>query len=362
MDERGSARPLVPGNLIGTSMIVGGLVSILLWYVGRASGDFGAVDRIAMPMVVLGCFVGGVLTLRDERYMQASTMSLLLMLAAYLAATSASTMPTAAPGDQIASMAMTYGWLPFVYTGLFMASRMSVAIALSFAALLALSFASLPYLDLSDGTLRGEMVYAVVNYLLAHFVTIGMLTGFGALRRDYLRTRDRIPQLVQEATRDVLTDLTNRGEMLARLQASASFEGSPARAMSVILIDLDHFKSINDTHGHGVGDQVLRRLADLLRDSMRPTDEAARWGGEEFLVFASRSSATQATAFAERLLQKMRESSWPLELAVTASFGVAALRPGESPLAAVARADAAMYQSKAAGRARVMVAPEDRHG
>jgi diguanylate cyclase (GGDEF)-like protein len=125
-----------------------------------------------------------------------------------------------------------------------------------------------------------------------------------------------------------------------------------------MLIDLDHFKRINDTWGHSAGDDALRHFVAIAQRCMRVQDTMGRLGGEEFAVLLPRASAEQAQSVAERLRGLLADH--PLRLgadervALTASIGVTLLRPGESPDVALGRADQAMYQAKSEGRNRVV--------
>jgi len=162
------------------------------------------------------------------------------------------------------------------------------------------------------------------------------------------------------ATTDELTGLLNRREALNRLAkawANADRHGVP---LSVIALDIDHFKRCNDTHGHAVGDMVLREIAHTMRDACRTTDELCRVGGEEFLVICT-GTALDALAAAERLRSAV--ATTPIrhgssELTVTVSLGVAERAPTMlTPDDLLRIADEALYGAKAGGRNRVHAAP-----
>ena len=129
-----------------------------------------------------------------------------------------------------------------------------------------------------------------------------------------------------------------------------------------MLLDIDNFKSVNDTYGHQQGDLVLREVARVLRESSREIDEPARYGGEEMAVALPQTDLDGAYNFAERVRRRIEALELPLldgdgTLRVTASFGAASLRnSGDGKDALVAAADAALYRAKGAGRDRVMVA------
>jgi two-component system, sensor histidine kinase LadS len=159
------------------------------------------------------------------------------------------------------------------------------------------------------------------------------------------------------AQQDPLTGLNNRRAFYDRtrsLWSQAIRHGHPS---AVMLLDLDLFKPINDVHGHAHGDEVLKALANILRQSIRQGDILARWGGEEFIVFLPETRMQEAMALAERLREAIAGIRIPRETgetAVTASFGIAQLESRHITLdALIASADECLYQSKQKGRNRV---------
>jgi diguanylate cyclase len=133
------------------------------------------------------------------------------------------------------------------------------------------------------------------------------------------------------------------------------------RAFSVVLLDIDHFKNINDAHGHDVGDTVLRMIGQVLRNSLRTSDFAARYGGEEFVVLLPETDLTAAAELAERLRKHVEAADLRADSAVlhvTASFGVAAFPTSvRDANTLVKTADEMLYKAKESGRNRVEVAP-----
>ena len=157
-------------------------------------------------------------------------------------------------------------------------------------------------------------------------------------------------QLLALATTDGLTGLRNHREFHAQMEHERERAARDGTALSLVLLDVDHFKQYNDTFGHPAGDEVLKALAGLLRGQARTVDLAARYGGEEFAVLLPRTDADGANAAAERLRVAVAEHSWPAR-SVSISLGVATLWPGESPtLPLLDQADKALYHSKAVGR------------
>jgi len=171
--------------------------------------------------------------------------------------------------------------------------------------------------------------------------------------------RDFTQRLELLARTDVLTGLANRWEMTSRLEVEESRGKRHDSVFSVILGDIDHFKAVNDTHGHAAGDLVLRRVAQVMREALRAEDLCARWGGEEFLILLPETSVGQATVVAEKLGELMRANAVAWEgqsISITMSFGVVEIGPDSSVDAGIKRVDDAMYAAKAKGRNQVVAA------
>lgn len=155
---------------------------------------------------------------------------------------------------------------------------------------------------------------------------------------------------------DPLTGLENRQALESNLRTVVAQSRRTGENLVLGMIDADHFKTINDSFGHGVGDQTLKDLASLLRSGIREGDLAARWGGEEFVVVLRHCNRGDGLARFETLLKHVDEGTWTRpETAVTVSIGAAECR-GETVEAWIARADAALYQAKHSGRHRVEAA------
>ena len=189
------------------------------------------------------------------------------------------------------------------------------------------------------------------------------------LRRKSERLEELNAALERLATRDALTGVANRGSLEARLAEEGDRWWRYRQPLSVVLLDVDHFKRVNDTHGHGAGDAVLRGVAETLMGAVRKVDFVARYGGEEFVVVAPSTDAAGARILAERVRAAVAASpveaagldGAPVTVAVTVSLGVVTL-PGAPEAAALrpadllAHADKALYRAKQGGRNRAEVA------
>lgn len=189
-----------------------------------------------------------------------------------------------------------------------------------------------------------------VDYRLLWKVLLGagLLLGISFYWNRKLRRLNR--ELERLSVTDRLTGLYNRlylDEALVREIGRAERYDS---AFSVILLDVDHFKQINDAHGHPVGDRVLVRLAELLRGATRETDVVGRWGGEEFLIVCPHTDHPGAMILAENLRAEIERSAFPVIGKMTVSLGVGDYLGGDHPNDLIARVDAALYRAKANGR------------
>lgn len=155
------------------------------------------------------------------------------------------------------------------------------------------------------------------------------------------------------ASTDRLTGAYNRTKFIEIFGAELQRFSRYKAAFSVIMMDIDHFKKINDNYGHNVGDAVLVEITSVTSKMIRGTDVLVRWGGEEFVVIAPSTELNSAVALAEKLRLAIAEHSFPSDLQVTMSFGVAEIDAGDSLETIMTRADAALYKSKRTGRNKV---------
>ncbi len=154
---------------------------------------------------------------------------------------------------------------------------------------------------------------------------------------------------------DRLTGVYNRLKLDESLGAELERSNRYGNALSIILLDIDHFKAVNDTYGHQAGDKVLCRLAALFKERVRRTDILGRWGGEEFMILCPETDIASAGALAEQLRLAIEDAPFPVGGKVTVSFGVARHKGGDTVGSVISRADEALYRAKQKGRNRVEV-------
>jgi diguanylate cyclase (GGDEF)-like protein/PAS domain S-box-containing protein len=186
--------------------------------------------------------------------------------------------------------------------------------------------------------------------VIPHVDAEGNVVEILGVTRDISERKMFEAELTRLAVTDPLTGLWNRrhtSELLAADLAQAQRHG---QALSLLMLDIDHFKSINDTHGHQTGDQVLIEVAELLRDHVRATDVVGRWGGEEFAILLRYCGLPDAVVTAEKLRRRIAELAFRRLGSVSVSIGAAELQENDELASWISRADAALYQAKRSGR------------
>lgn len=212
--------------------------------------------------------------------------------------------------------------------------------------------------------LRQTMASGSVDERLLH--ADGRDDELDAMQVELARLLNRLTEqnqaLEQLAATDTLTRLANRRALHERLALEVMRQQRYAQPLSLLAIDIDHFKQVNDTWGHAAGDRVLQDLAQILCSGARQSDLVARYGGEEFIVVLPGSPREGAEAMAEHLRARVVAQRFSLPggatVPVSISIGSATLAAGESADSMLARADAALYRAKHLGRNRVCLAPE----
>ncbi len=203
----------------------------------------------------------------------------------------------------------------------------------------------------------------IVPYVLDIAVALGIAFGFFWMTATILTAR-----LEQMASTDFLTRVYNRRVFLEGCEKELVRSQKGSLCFSILMIDLDHFKQINDRFGHHAGDEVLCAVVEKMQDSIRGIDVLGRWGGEEFTVLLPGASAEAALLVAQRVRENIEKILWQgigimtgkiaQNTQVTVSIGLASFRGGDEGVADILqRADKALYAAKAAGRNRILVTP-----
>lgn len=202
---------------------------------------------------------------------------------------------------------------------------------------------------LFDGPLF-SLVFGVSQALLLTLVAASSWVG-----SELKQVRQDAAWFQRLAHHDFLTGLPNRRQVEQVLSTSVAQASRSGVSCAVLMLDIDHFKRLNDQHGHPAGDEVLRTLAARLRNELRAGNTLGRWGGEEFVVVAPYTNLSDAQKLGERLRQVVRAEPAVGNHTLTVSLGIAVYRPDDTPETLIARADRALYRAKQAGRDRLEV-------
>ncbi len=208
------------------------------------------------------------------------------------------------------------------------------------------------YMGSSREALAGAYLndWRIAPLVLCVYGLFSWLLGIWVRERDQLReTAERVDRLRKAANTDTLTGIANRRVAERALNLFATRQ----RRYAVMMIDIDHFKAINDQHGHDTGDRILQRIAEILKARMRVQDTVARWGGEEFLVIVESVTRDESASIAESLRQMIEAGTGEI-LKTTISIGVAHSETGQSVDQILKRADEGLYAAKNSGRNKVV--------
>lgn len=175
------------------------------------------------------------------------------------------------------------------------------------------------------------------------------------IMRDITIRKQMEKKLEHLAVTDALTNAYNRTKFDDVIKSEIGRVKRYSHPLSLIMFDIDHFKRINDTHGHIYGDYVLKTLTNIVKENMRETDYLIRWGGEEFIILSPNTDLNNAKVLSERIRKAVEEYSFEKNQKVTVSFGVTQFRQYDIEDTFVKRADDALYKAKEAGRNRVEV-------
>lgn len=329
----------------------------LEWWMARLS----PWDRWAYPVLWLA-FAGGAAALHWwpghdlwVRRITVVAMNGYLVLALYMALF---WYPSGPDHYQVISNLM---WLPLGYGCSFVLLRLRDALVCSGLTYVVL-FSPMAWLVWSRQlpTEPFDLTPVLSNNALAQLIYLLTLLALSRLRREYLRGREREDLLRQVAHTDPLTGVANRRALNERLVAQVGLLARGHQRLSVLMVDVDEFKPVNDRFGHAAGDAVLVELAALMSEQLRSSDQLGRWGGEEFLVLVPATPLGAAHELAERIREAVAAHPFGHGERVTVSIGVAEGLPGETPEQLVGRGDQALYAAKRDGRNRVRAAAEPR--
>jgi len=201
---------------------------------------------------------------------------------------------------------------------------------------------------------NGSLVW-IRNTIVPYYDEKGMLIKYDGLIEDITERKQLENKFERLATIDELTQVFNRTKFQEVIKIELERAKRYNHPLSMLMFDIDHFKAINDTYGHSVGDYVLQTLAQIAKENLREIDYLVRWGGEEFIIIAPETDLGRAKALAERIRTAIENYRFDQAGKITISFGVTEFKENDTEDTFIRRADDAMYRAKEKGRNRVEV-------
>lgn len=328
------------------------LLTVLLTLALNLRGGYDVFNQVALPLLALALLALTLLLYLRLVPLRWIEHSFYLVAAGSFFAKFGSLVVQSPLLSPDAAVAQVYIWAPFIYLLAFLIYTLHDALNRS---LLVYGISLFIGVGAAVTTGPGSLGSPVrlVEFYLASGLWVAMLYVLGTLKSRLSQLQRQFSEMQHLAHRDALTGVSNRRQMELHLAREVERFGRYGMSWAVILFDIDDFKRVNDLYGHELGDGVLQETARLLQDELRDTGQLARWGGEEFIILVAQTDLSQAHALAERLRAALAQHTFDTIGTITASFGVAAYRDGESTASLMQRADTALYRAKHGGKNRV---------
>jgi diguanylate cyclase (GGDEF)-like protein len=339
-------------RVLPVTLAIGAIVIAAMWYREEQLGLISMADRFGYPALLLVTSLGAILLKLRPGSLHAVMTAVFFTYLAHLLAVYYQEMANRLlyhEGSYYELIVVAL-WLPLGYVSsfVFFPQRLAVRTALGIYA--AISLPQLVLLGVETDTVMRQVAFAL---LVSQPVYLAALWGVGMIKTQASGIHEFAMSMSEAATMDSLTGIANRRAMLLVLERVMQTQSWPERPLSLLMFDVDRFKSINDRYGHAVGDEVLIKLAQEASSHLRASDLLGRWGGEEFMILTLDQSAPLALQMAERLRAELERIAFPHVGTVTVSIGVTSYVPGEELEMFINRADDALYQAKERGRNRV---------
>ena len=247
-------------------------------------------------------------------------------------------------------------WAPLIYVAVFVFLERPKSIIISLLIYTTLLIPNLVRVFFDLTSIRGDPIfYIMLHMICSHPFYITSLMFVENMGRLLIETKDEVSAIKAVADLDFLTQIPNRRVMSVLIEAYLGQDREAGSCFALILLDIDHFKKVNDTYGHDIGDQVLISSAEIIKQNLRAQDVCGRWGGEEFIVVLGKVDLAEAAKLAERLRIAFEKFEHPKVGEVTISLGVTLSCSDDTRESLLQRADKALYQAKAQGRNQVRI-------
>ena len=252
------------------------------------------------------------------------------------------------------SLVSLYLWFPLVYLFISLAYEERWVLVRSGILYLFTLCISLPHaIATIDSSNPFDGFQSLGQFYISSASFIAILYFFSKMKGRLRETQAVADQMALLAQTDALTNISNRRALETLLEQEVQRASRYGMPLSLITFDLDHFKQLNDTLGHDAGDKVLIEVSRLVQPCLRASDRFGRWGGEEFAIVTTETSFTAARQLADRIRKAIKAHEFEHGYHLSASFGVAVYRPGDSAATLFKRADVALYRAKSLGRNRI---------
>jgi diguanylate cyclase (GGDEF)-like protein len=334
---------------------LGGAIIALLFAIPleRLSGQTLGVDSVALPVTaicLIALLVAFIRTKNGYRTLELITFGVLTSFFLVKLAYALYGPGSSVANDHLGEFAY---WFPTLYASILFILGVENGLRVAVSHYGLSLFVGLPFVVIQiAGGGNFPVVYSLVQLYLSSAVAIATVVIFVRYTESLMRAKLEFEHL---AHTDHVTRIGNRRQMERLLLQEVRRAERYCSELSLLLLDLDHFKRVNDLFGHPVGDEVLREISMLLLSESRAADHIGRWGGEEFIMILPKTSKQAAQRLAERIVARVASQDFGRAGRVTLSAGGAAREPGEQPDELIKRADQALYQAKETGRNRVVV-------
>lgn len=330
-----------PGILLGLLATIG--VLIVMW-LGKIPL---LVDDFITPFMVMYCLVSLLLfRILGVRYLRAFETTIIIIVFAYFVLGFAHAVWKGL-GSSLIDFRSLELWIPLLYALSFLIFRSQLALRASLAFFICIFAIGIAYILLTHGgPVDWDNILLLTQIYASSLIYIVLLYVIALLKDGYGEAEAQSKRMTRLAMMDDLTGVHNRRKINDLLKTFVEDYRKCGRQFSVIMLDVDDLKRINDSYGHDAGDVVLRRMVKVLRSNVRETDQVARWGGDEFFIFYPDTDEQQVQRLARRLAEAVEKTRFGDVGRVTFSLGTSTVQPRDTAETLWKRADKAMYLAK----------------
>lgn len=324
-----------------------GLTTVFLsWLFSNLDRQMASVNLWYMPILAVYCLVWEIVFWRSGvRYLHGFERSSFIIALIYFVLEYATIAYEGLFTNHFLVQKLLF-WTPLLYVIAFLLFERKSALSLSALFLLILLAIGGFYLSSNAGQREISDVFLFMQIFLASLIYIVLLHFLALLQERYQQAESHSKQMSLLASLDPLTGIFNRRKIVALLEEMIEDHHRQGEPCSLLLLDVDHFKAVNDSFGHDVGDRVLQDFVAFLKDNLRRTDFIGRWGGDEFIILCPHSSLEETWQVTERIKRNFEMAQFPYKQEIGLSFGAAACREGDTVHSLIKSADVMLYRAK----------------